>query len=78
MRSRLELHGIAGFCIGDFLGVDFAERIEHVCAFGCLEVDRHLTDASVKLHAAHAVDFFGEFDKRVEVLFRHRACQGSL
>ena len=75
MRSRLELHGIAGFCIGDFLGVDFAERIEHVCAFGCLEVDRHLTDASVKLHAAHAVDFFGEFDKRVEVLFRHRARQ---
>ena len=58
--ARLELHHVARLGIGDSLGIECADGGQHGVATQFVEFERHLADAAVDAHLAHAVDFATE------------------
>ena len=58
--ARLELHHVARLGVGDGLGIERADGGKHDVAAWLVVFERHLADASVDAHLAHAVDFAAE------------------
>ena len=55
--ARLELHHVARLGFGNGLGIERADGGQHGVAARFVEFERHLADAAVDAHLAHAVDF---------------------
>lgn len=56
----LKLHHVTRLCVGNGLGVECAQSIEHACTTLLVIFERHLADAAVDAHLAHAIDFATE------------------
>ena len=55
--ARLELHHIARLGVGDGLSIERADGGQYGVASRLVVFERHLADAAVDAHLAHAVDF---------------------
>ena len=60
MFAWLELHHVTRLGVGDGLGIECADGGQHGVAARLVVFERHLPDASVDAHLAHAVDFAAE------------------
>ena len=58
--ARLELHHVARLGVGYGLGIERADSGQHGVATRFVVFKRHLADAAVDAHLAHAVDFAAE------------------
>ena len=58
--ARLELHHVTRLGVGDGLGIERADGGQYGVAARLVVFERHLPDASVDAHLAHAVDFTAE------------------
>lgn len=54
--ARLELHHVARLGIGDSLSIERAQGIEHARAARLVVLQRHLANAAIHAHLAHAID----------------------
>ena len=58
--ARLKLHHVTRLGVGDGLSIERADGGQHGVAARLVVFERHLPDASVDAHLAHAVDFATE------------------
>ncbi|MFR7798273.1 MAG: hypothetical protein ACLU37_09460 [Collinsella sp.] len=56
---RGSLHHVTRLCVGNGLGIECAQGVEHACAARS-SYQRHLADAAVDAHLAHTIDFAAE------------------
>ena len=71
----LELHHVARLCVGNGLGIERTDGGQHGIAVRLVVFERHLADAAVDAHLAHAVDVAAELKKRIEIALWHRTRQ---
>ena len=73
--ARLELHHVTRLCIGNGLGIERTQGVEHVHTTPLVIFERHLADTAINAHLAHAVDVAAELKKCIEIALWHRTRQ---
>ena len=73
--ARLELHHVARLGIGDSLSIECAQGVEHARAARLVVLQRHLANAAIHAHFAHAVNVAAKLKKRIEITLWHRTRQ---
>ena len=71
----LKLHHVTRLCVGNGLSVERTDGSQHGIAARLVVFERHLADAAVDAHLAHAVDVAAELKKRIEIALWHRTRQ---
>ena len=73
--ARLELHHVTRLCVGNGLGIERAQGVEHARTTPLVIFERHLADTAINAHLAHAVDVAAELKKCIEIALWHRTRQ---
>lgn len=63
----LKLHHVTRLCVGNGLGIERTQGVEHACAARLVVFQRHLANAAVHAHLVHAVDIAAELKKCIEI-----------
>ena len=53
----LKLHHVTRLCVGNGLGIEHTQGVEHARTTPLVIFERHLADAAVDAHLAHTIDF---------------------
>ena len=73
--ARLELYHVARLCVGNGLSVERTDGGQHGIASRLVVLQRHLANAAIHAHLAHAVDVATKLKKRIEIALWHRTRQ---
>ena len=71
----LKLHHVARLGIGDSLSIECAQGVEHARAARLVVLQRHLANAAIHAHFAHAVNVAAKLKKCIEIALWHRTRQ---
>ena len=71
----LKLHHVARLGIGDSLSIECAQGVEHARTTPLVIFERHLANAAIHAHLAHAVNVAAKLKKRIEIALWHRTRQ---
>ena len=71
----LKLHHITRLCVGNGLGIERTQSVEHARTTLLIIFERHLANTAVNAHLVHAVDVAAELKKRIEITLWHRTRQ---
>ena len=71
----LKLHHVTRLCVGNGLGIERTQGVEHARTTLLVIFERHLANTAINAHFAHAVEIAAELKKCIEIALWHRTRQ---